>query len=89
MVNNVHWSSCKVPVILGRFQLKLNFLDRFSEITPMSNFVKIRPVGAELFHADGRTDVQTDRGTDRHDQADRRFSLFFSMRQNLLTPVCR
>jgi len=22
----------------------------------MSNFIKIRPLGAELFHADGRTD---------------------------------
>jgi hypothetical protein len=26
----------------------------------MSNLIKIRPVGAELFHADGRTDRQTD-----------------------------
>jgi len=26
----------------------------------MSNFMKIRPVGAELFHADGRTDGQMD-----------------------------
>jgi len=26
----------------------------------MSNFMKIRPVGAELFHADGRTDGRTD-----------------------------
>ena len=25
----------------------------------MSNFMKIRPVGAELFHADGRIDEQT------------------------------
>jgi len=31
----------------------------------MSNFVKIRPVRGELFHADGRTD----RLTDRHDDA--------------------
>ena len=77
MVNNVYWSSCKVPVILARFQLKFNFLDRFSESTPMSNFMKIRPLGAELLHADGRTDGQTDRGTDRHEQADRRFSQFF------------
>ena len=34
----------------------------------MSNVIKIRPVGAELFHADrwtdGRTDGQTDRQTD-------------------------
>jgi hypothetical protein len=35
----------------------------------MSNFMKIRPVGAELFNADGRTD--------RHDEANGRFSLFW------------
>ena len=33
---------------------------------------KIRPIGAELFHADGRTDRQTD----RHDEANSRFSNF-------------
>ena len=27
--------------------------------------MKMRPVGAELFHADGRTDRQTDGQTDR------------------------
>jgi len=27
----------------------------------MSNFMKIRSVGVELFHADGRTDKQTDK----------------------------
>ena len=26
----------------------------------VSSFIKIRPVGAELFHADGQTDGQTD-----------------------------
>jgi hypothetical protein len=38
----------------------------------VSNFMKMRPVGAELFHADGRTD----RLTDRHDAANSRFSQF-------------
>ena len=38
----------------------------------MSNFVKIRLVGAELFHAYG----QTERQTDRHDEANSRFSQF-------------
>jgi len=28
-----------------------NFLDLFSENIPLSYFMKIRPVGAELFHA--------------------------------------
>jgi len=32
------------------------------------NFMKIRPVGAELLHADGQTD--------RHEEADSRFSQF-------------
>jgi hypothetical protein len=34
--------------------------------------MKILPVGAELFHADG----QTDRETDRHDEANSRFAKF-------------
>ena len=29
-------------------------MDRLSRSTRMSNFMKIRPVRAELFHADGR-----------------------------------
>jgi len=35
--------------------------------------MKIRPVGAELFHADGQTDRQTDKQTDR--QTDRRIDV--------------
>jgi hypothetical protein len=35
--------------------------------------MKIRLVGVELFHADGKTDVRTD----RHDEANNRFSQFF------------
>jgi hypothetical protein len=34
-----------------------NFMDRFSKDTQIPNFVKIRPLGAELFHADGQTGV--------------------------------
>jgi hypothetical protein len=36
--------------------MNMNFLDRFSKITQITNFMKIRPVGAELFQADGQTD---------------------------------
>jgi len=34
--------------------------------------MRIRPVGAELFHAGGRTDIQTD----RHDEANSHLSQF-------------
>jgi hypothetical protein len=32
----------------------------FLKIPQISNFMNIRPVGDELFHADGRTNTQTD-----------------------------
>jgi hypothetical protein len=35
----------------------LNFLDGFSKKSQESNFIKFRPVGAELFHADRWTDM--------------------------------
>jgi len=35
----------------------LNFLDRFSKNIQISNFTKIRPARAELFHADRWTDM--------------------------------
>ena len=56
---NVHWSSCKVLIILVRLQLNLNFLNRFSQNTHIANFMKIRLVGAELFHAGEQKEGQT------------------------------
>ena len=35
----------------------IKFLYVFSENPQMSSFMIIRPLGVELFHADGRTDV--------------------------------
>jgi hypothetical protein len=59
-------SSCKVSVIPIIFKLDLNFLDGFSKNTPISHFMKIHPMGSELFHAY----VQR---TDRYDEANSRF----------------
>jgi len=42
--------------------------------------MKIRPLGAELFQADGRTDGQTD----RHDEANSCFAKFCDRAQNCL-----
>ena len=50
---NVYWPSCQV--ILFRFYWYLHFRDRFSYIFQILNFTRIRPVGAEFFHADGQT----------------------------------
>jgi len=49
--------------------MKLEFsLSIFSKNAQISNFMKIQPVGADLFHADGQTD--------RHDEANGSFSQF-------------
>jgi hypothetical protein len=46
--------------------MKLEFFPQtFEKKAQISRFIKICPVGAELFHAD--------RWTDRHDEADSRF----------------
>ena len=47
----------KYPLLLLCFNETVNSLDRFSKNTQMSNLIKIRPVGAELFHSDGQTDM--------------------------------
>jgi hypothetical protein len=65
-------SSCEVPLILVRVWWNLNFLDRFSQKTQISNFMKICPVGAELFHVEGQMDEQTD----RHEEINNHFSQF-------------
>jgi len=70
----------KHPFFFARFWLKLKFLDIFSKNTQISNFMNIRPTGAEVFNADGWTNRQRDkeneRQTDRHDKANSRFQNF-------------
>jgi hypothetical protein len=53
----VKTSYCNVQVIPVIFYLNLNFLDRFSKNTQVSNLIKIRKVGTEFSHADRRTDM--------------------------------
>jgi hypothetical protein len=45
----------------------------------MSNLMKIRPVGAELFHAGRRTE--------RHEESDKRFSPFFESANKLFQDI--
>jgi hypothetical protein len=68
MTKNVCWSSCKLPVILVRFLVNLNFLGIVSKNIQLSNFMKIRPAEVESFRTHGHTDS--------HDAANRRFSQF-------------
>ena len=58
--HKLHRSSYKVHVILVRLQGNLNFLYRLSKNLQISNFIKIRQFGAQLFHADGQTDGHND-----------------------------
>jgi len=68
MMKNVYCSLCKVTVIV-RFFTKLEFSWQiFEKNIQISNFMKIHPVGAQLFHAYRRTD--------RHDEANSLFSQF-------------
>jgi hypothetical protein len=60
VIKNVYWCACRLPDVLVRFQWNLNFLDTFSNKHSIQSFTKIHPMGAELFHADGRTHEQTD-----------------------------
>jgi hypothetical protein len=48
--------------------MKLEFIDSFSKNTEISNFMKIRPVRAEFFNADGHRE--------KSDEASSRFSQF-------------
>jgi len=55
-------------LLLSDFKEIIIFSTDFSKNLQIPNFIKIRPVGAELFNAHGQTD--------RHNEAKSRFSLF-------------
>jgi hypothetical protein len=50
----------KYPLFLSEFSRAFSH-DRFAKIPYKSNFEKVDPVGAYMFHVDRRTDRQTDR----------------------------
>ena len=62
-LRSMHWISKKRWGLIYQWKCVT-----FSKNTRISNFMKIRPVGTELFHEDGRTD--------RHDEANSRLSQF-------------
>jgi len=57
---------------------RCNNEDKFKTIYPNINFKTIRSLGAELFHADGRTDGRTD----SHDETNSRFRNFENAPKN-------
>jgi hypothetical protein len=63
----------KCPLFLSSFYENCYFLNRVSIDTQIPNFMKIRQVGAELFHADRRTDGH---------EVSSRFSGFCGTRRN-------
>jgi len=57
MIINLYRSLCKVLSLTSNFNENWIFSADFQNTHLMSNFMKIRPVRAELFHADGQTSV--------------------------------
>jgi len=60
MITNVCWSLCKVPLFLSDFNETSIFSTDFGKNKQITNFMKIRQVEAELFHAHRLTDGQRD-----------------------------
>ena len=64
----------KYPSFLSDCNETWGFHDRFSKNTQISNFIKIRPIGAELLYANLATDGQA--GRQKHDATNSRFLKF-------------
>ena len=60
-IKTAYWYSHKVPLIPVRYECNFNFLYRISKNSPISNLMKVGPLGVELIHADRGADRQTDR----------------------------
>ena len=56
IVINVHGYLCEVPVVLVGINENLIFSTDFEKRSNISNILKSRPLGAELFQADRRRD---------------------------------
>ena len=67
----------KYPLLLSDFNETCMFSADFREKAQISNFVKIRPVGAEMFHADGRTHIKLIVNSGNFPNAPNKGSLFF------------
>ena len=62
MIKNVYWSSRNVPTYSCEILIKIEDPRHISKNPLISNFLKIRTVGAKLFHAERRTDAQIEDG---------------------------
>jgi hypothetical protein len=72
------WSSCKVAVILFRFQWNLSFIESFWGKSSNIKVYENSSIGSRVVPC-----RETDRQTDRYDEAISRFSQFFQSALNL------
>jgi len=63
----------KYSLILSYINDTLISSTEFSTRTQISNFMKIRPVGADVFHVDGQTDTHDDANSREHLQTSQHF----------------
>jgi hypothetical protein len=73
VITQVHFGLHVKYPLFSWILIKLEFSRQILKNPQTSNFMKTRPVGAGLFHADGRTD--------RHDEANIIFSQFCETHQ--------